>query len=527
MPIRIEDIDRVKSDLRAAVAEFARRHTGTVHADVRIEVEESQWASAECGEARMAEKDSESNLGVRVLARGAGSFRGTVAAGYYGVRLGPADWTDACGVVRRALGRAWRRARENAGRKAEARASFGAAGLSLSSTELAPAPVSEANIPATYRRDPREVRLAEVTELAVAASREAQGTDPAVRYTHAAAATALRRQLFLSAAGACIDQAWALTEGNAYVVAEEKEVTQEIYDTLGSNLGWEVIGEGVDNGIEKLPDFLAFVRGLARDAVELCRAPKVPASEKPVVVLTDPHYNTLLVHEIVGHPVELDRALKMETAYAGRTWLFGSPKAHHLGDRIASEKLSAYSDPSLPGYGHYAYDDEGVPAARVVHIDRGIFSGFMNSRQTSAMLGAAGIASPPNGHYKATAATMVPLIRMSTTVFAAGTDDPAAMLSEVERGFYLVGHKIPSISESRENFRISARKVYEIRDGKLGQLYRDGGLTADSREFFMNVDAVGSDFRVFPIPNCGKGQPMQTKRLGNGGPTLRSRARIL
>ena len=42
----------------------------------------------------------------------------------------------------------------------------------------------------------------------------------------------------------------------------------------------------------------------------------------------------------------------------------------------------------------------------------------------------------------------------------------------------------------------------------------------------MNVDAVGRDFRLYPIPNCGKRQPMQTKRLGNGGPTMRSRARL-
>jgi TldD protein len=43
----------------------------------------------------------------------------------------------------------------------------------------------------------------------------------------------------------------------------------------------------------------------------------------------------------------------------------------------------------------------------------------------------------------------------------------------------------------------------------------------------MNVDAVGADFRLYPIPNCGKGQPMQTKKLGNGGPTMRSRARVV
>jgi TldD protein len=57
-------------------------------------------------------------------------------------------------------------------------------------------------------------------------------------------------------------------------------------------------------------------------------------------------------------------------------------------------------------------------------------------------------------------------------------------------------------------------------------MYRDGGLMSDSRDFFMNIDAVGTDFRLFAIPNCGKGQPMQTKRMSNGGPTMRSRARL-
>ena len=69
-------------------------------------------------------------------------------------------------------------------------------------------------------------------------------------------------------------------------------------------------------------------------------------------------------------------------------------------------------------------------------------------------------------------------------------------------------------------------KVYEIKNGEIGQLFRDGGLMSDSRDFFMNVDAVADDFQMFAIPNCGKGQPMQTKRMGNGGPTLRSRARL-
>jgi TldD protein len=68
--------------------------------------------------------------------------------------------------------------------------------------------------------------------------------------------------------------------------------------------------------------------------------------------------------------------------------------------------------------------------------------------------------------------------------------------------------------------------VHEIRGGRLGTLYRDGGIVVDSRDFLMQVDAVGRDLRLCPIPTCGKGQPMQTRRLGNGGPSLRSRARL-
>src|SRR5206468_22007 len=80
----------------------------------------------------------------------------------------------------------------------------------------------------------------------------------------------------------------------------------------------------------------------------------------------------------------------------------------------------------------------------------------------------------PNGHWKGTRASLVPLIRMSNTVFDAGSRNPEDILKEVDHGWYVTGHRIPSIAESRENFRISARRVYEIENGQLGRLYRAG-----------------------------------------------------
>jgi TldD protein len=157
----------------------------------------------------------------------------------------------------------------------------------------------------------------------------------------------------------------------------------------------------------------------------------------------------------------------------------------------------------------------------MVHIEGGVFRGFLNSRATAATLGV-----EPNGSARASEVWHVPLIRMSNTFFMPGQTPPERIIGEVEHGYYVCGSQIPSIAESRENFRISARRVYEIEHGQLGRLYRSGSVMADSKSFFMNVDAVGNDLRLIAIPNCGKGQPMQVKRMSNGGPTLRSRARL-
>jgi TldD protein len=271
----------------------------------------------------------------------------------------------------------------------------------------------------------------------------------------------------------------------------------------------------------QFPHLMDFSLELARDTVALTACKPLKATDKDVVVVTDPHYNALVCHEIVGHPAELDRALKFETGYAGRSWFLRDLKDNQLGKRVGSDLVTTFSDPTLEGFGQYAYDDEGTPAKRVLHFDKGIFSGFSNSRQTAAITDA-----EPNGHFKATDASFVPLIRMSNTAFAPGDRDPQDIIREVDHGYYVVGHRIPSIAESRENFRITAMKVYEINKGEIGEMFRDGGLTGDSRDLFLNIDAVGNDFRLFAIPNCGKGQPMQTKRMSNGGPTLRSRARL-
>jgi TldD protein len=515
--VDVELVERVKPAARDLLGDARRRLAHLRYADLRLEVCESRSAEAENGASRSAGDDAALTLGVRVLAG-----EGAVAPGYVGLVLGEADVADLARLIREAIERAHRRALVNAEMKADARGKFGPLGESLADTGLHPVAACEDTVLAEYEIDPRSVSLPAMVRLVTDLSRQVAAADGRIQHNHVSAFTQLSRELFASTEGALIDQAFALTQGSCAVVAVAGPVSQSLWDVTGHQRGWEILERGATGGAIHVRPFADFALDLARESAGLAAAPALPTSDREVVVVTDPHYNTLVSHEIVGHPVELDRALKMETGYAGRSWLLRGLRDHQIGKRVASPLVTAFSDPALPGYGHYRYDHEGTPGRRVVHIDRGVFTGFMNSRQTAAIFGGA-----PNGHYKATDAAAVPLIRMSSTVFAGGDRDPAAILREVDRGYYVAGHRIPSIAESRENFRISARRVYEIRNGELGRLYRDGGIAADSRDYLMNVDAVGTDFLLYPIPNCGKGQPMQVKRLGNGGPTMRSRARVV
>ena len=131
----------------------------------------------------------------------------------------------------------------------------------------------------------------------------------------------------------------------------------------------------------------------------------------------------------------------------------------------------------------------------------------------------------PNGHMRASSASMMPVIRMSNTYFEAGSWKAKELIEDTRDGYSIVGEKTPSIGESRQNFNITCWKCYRIENGEIGQLYRSAGIEYDSRDMFATIEAA-DDVKRFNVPNCGKGTPMQTMRVGNGGPHLRLKANI-
>ena len=121
-----------------------------------------------------------------------------------------------------------------------------------------------------------------------------------------------------------ISQAFAFSQGDCYVVAQIGDGHQETYDTIGQQRGLECLSDGWRDELMPNPIAREFCVDLANEARELAAAPVLKPPDGEVTVVTDPHFNALVSHEIIGHPCEADRALKMEAAYAGRSWLLRS-----------------------------------------------------------------------------------------------------------------------------------------------------------------------------------------------------------
>jgi TldD protein len=251
---------------------------------------------------------------------------------------------------------------------------------------------------------------------------------------------------------------------------------------------------------------------IAKKAITLSKAKAAPTRKLPVIL--DQHFVALLIHEIIGHPSEADRVLGKEAAWAGKTWW-----ADKVGKQLFSEELTVVSDATLgKGYcGSFKYDDEGVPAKRIVNVEKGVLREFLHSRETAKIFGV-----KPNGCMRATSYAFAPLIRMTNTFIEKGNWKFEEMLEGIKKGVYLKGNKVPSIDSRRFNFQISSFEAYEIKNGEIRRPLRGASLRSNTKDFLSSIDAVGNDLKIIGIifPACGKGDPMQSMFVGNGGPHI-------
>jgi TldD protein len=255
---------------------------------------------------------------------------------------------------------------------------------------------------------------------------------------------------------------------------------------------------------------------VATEAVELLSAKDCPSEETTLIL--DAQQMVLQVHESVGHPIELDRVLRMEEAYAGTSFLSPDDRGKL---RYGSDAVTITADATIPGgLGSFGYDDEGVPAQRVRVIEEGLFRDFVSSRETAVVLG-----ETSNGTMRADGWQNLPLIRMTNINLEPGDGTLGELIGDTKDGVFMSTNTSWSIDDKRVNFQFGCEVAWRIKDGRLTEMYRNPNYTGITTEFWGSCDAVcGPDeWTVWGTPNCGKGQPGQVARVGHGTAPARFR----
>lgn len=256
-------------------------------------------------------------------------------------------------------------------------------------------------------------------------------------------------------------------------------------------------------------DILSHVERVRREAQQLLTAPQCPSGRKTIIL--EGGQLALQVHESIGHPIELDRVLGMESAYAGDSFL----TLDKLGVlQYGSPIVNVVADATAPGgLGTFGYDDEGVAAQATDIIRQGQFVGYMSSRET-----APAINRRSSGTMRASSWNRIPLIRMTNVNLLPGEGTLDDLIADTGDGLLLATNRSWSIDNKRLNFQFGTEIGWEISGGRLGRMVKNPTYTGITPQFWNSCDAIcgPQEWKLFGTPNCGKGQPSQMAHVGHG-----------
>jgi len=366
--------------------------------------------------------------------------------------------------------------------------------------------------------NPFEVSLEEKIDYLIQTDKEARSVD-GVKVSEGTLRFGRETKTFASTEGSFIEQTLMETGlGLTVIAVAEGEMQQRSYpNSFGrheAKAGFELLGQW---------DLPGNAKRLAEEAVALLSAPQCP-SATTTIILDGPQLG-LQVHESCGHPIELDRVFGTEAAFAGTSFLtpekYGSFK-------YGSEIVNLVSDAISPtGLGTYGYDDEGVPAQKTDIVKNGQFVGYLTSRETASQLRKIHPNAPErsNGAMLADGWNRIPIIRMNNVSLMPGEWTLDDLIADTDDGIFMLTNKSWSIDDRRLNFQFGTELAYQIKNGKLGQMYKNATYTGMTPQFWAGCDAIcnADHWHIWGTPNCGKGQPGQIAHTGHGAAPTRFR----
>lgn len=471
----------------------AAKQAGAGYADVRLVSWQRERVSVRDDHVQGVRRSSEYGLGLRVIADGAWGFAATA-------RLDPKS-IDA--LAKRAV----------------AAAKLNAA-LLRERVELAPLTPIVGTWVSPHRIDPWSIPPKDKADLLIAASKAALAV-AGVAHTSAAVEVQREEKLLLSSEGTRTHQLMFRIMPRLTATAVDRrrgQFASRDHEIAPMLAGWEHVEDA------KLVDDAAQI---GEDAVRKLHAAPVEPGQRTVIL--DPSNLWLTIHESIGHPTELDRALGLEANFAGTSFI-DPRKTGEL--EIGNELVDFVADRTQPGgLATCAWDDDGAATERWKLVEAGKVVDWQTTRDQAHWIrdktgDADGHACSYADSYGSVAFQRMPNISLMPGKQPYTTED---LINATDDGIYISGRGSWSIDHQRYNFQFSGQFFWEIKHGRLARPLRDVAYQANTIEFWHSLDMLGGEgsFRLGGSFGDGKGEPSQSNAVSHGCPPARFRVNVV
>jgi len=460
----------------------AARAAGASYADTRIGRYRSQFVSTRERQVTGVNDSESYGVGVRALVDGSWGFAAT------------SDLTRE--GVQRAAGEAVRLARA-------------ARGAQKRRVELAPVTAVKGTWRTPIVRDPIDVPIEEKVALLLAAN-EAALKVPRIRFVNSSMALLREEKTLATTDGTLTTQTFVRVgpqfSATAFADGEVQSYNEELAPR-GS--GWEYI-ESLN-----LPGNAERWASLA--AEKLTAKSVVPGRYD---LILDPTNLWLTIHESIGHPTELDRAMGLEANYAGTS--FVAPPENYIGKfKYGPEFMNVLADRTQEGsLSRVGWDDEGVPADKWWIIEKGIFKDYQTTRDQAAWIAQLTGVRRSHGTSFADSWSTVQFQRMPNISLMPGEQNIGMdeIVADTANGIIVKNRGSWSIDHQRYNFQFSGQAYYEVKNGKITGMLKDVAYQANTPQFWNSMDMMGGQksYWLGGSFGDGKGEPSQSNSVSHG-----------
>ena len=378
--------------------------------------------------------------------------------------------------------------------------------------ELVPVKAVKTSWKSSFEKDPFDVPAEEKVAMLLKINEAALGV-AGVTFVNSSMGWVNEQKYLATSDGSRIEQ--YLIRGNpSFSVTAVDRATND-FQSVNS------LREGQAIGYEYMTqhDWVEDAREAANNAVMKLKAKSVEPGKYDLVL--HPSHLFLTIHESVGHPTELDRAMLWEANYAGTSFLtpdktgklkFGSDIVNFVADRTQKYGLATVG-----------YDDESVPGQEWHIVKDGVFVDWQTTRDTARLVGK----DRSYGCLHADSWGSVPFPRMpNLSLQPAKTDvSQGELISGVDKGILIYGRGSYSIDQQRYNFQFGGQTFWEIRNGKITGMLKDVAYQSRTTDFWGACDGLGGR-STYLLPgsfNDGKGEPGQSNAVSHGCPIARFR----